>query len=180
MLDVHGGVHVDAGVEQLDDVLPALGVSQAGRIRVRQLVDEDERGTAGERGVEIELAQRGAAIVDHPRREELESFEQRVGLGPPVRLDISDEHVDSVGLLLAHGLEHRVRLADPSGRAEEYLQLSSTLARFLRLDAGQERLGVRPVGAHDPSVAPGARPHSKGCRRLGCRAGVASSSATRL
>src|SRR5207237_1117692 len=136
VLDVHGGVHVDAGVEQLDDVLPALGVSQAGRIRVRQLVDEDERGTAGERGVEIELAQRGAAIVDHPRREELESFEQRVGLGPPVRLDISDEHVDSVGLLLAHGLEHRVRFTDPGGGAEEFLRRHVGIRQALRACVG--------------------------------------------
>ena len=167
VLDVHGGVDVDAGIEQLDDVLPALGVSQAERVRVRQLVDEDQRGVARERSVEVELAQRGPAIVDHPRGEDLESFEQRVGLGAAVRLDISHERVDSVGLLLARGLEHRVRLADSGGGAEEYPQLSSTLTRFLRLDTGEERLRVWPVGAHDPSVAPGACRHSKGCGRRG-------------
>jgi len=97
MLDVHGGVDVDAGIEQLDDILPALGVSQAGRVRVRQLVDEDQRGTASERGIEIEFAQPGAAIVDRARRKNLEPLEQRVSLGPAMSLDISNERVDSVG-----------------------------------------------------------------------------------
>jgi len=139
---------------------------------VRQLVDEDERGVARERGVEFELAQRRAAIVDRHRVEGLEAREQRVGLGPAVSLDIPDDRVDPVGLLLSHGFEHRVRLADPGGGAEEYLQLSSTLTCFLRLDASQERFGVWPVGAHGPSVAPGARPHSKRCGRFEPGAGV--------
>ena len=161
VLHVHGRVDVDAGVEKLDDVLPALGVSEAGGVRVRELVDEDQGGTARERGVEVELAQRGSAVIDHPRRKDLEPLEQRVGLGPAVSLDAPDEHVDPVGLLLAHGLQHRVGLADPGGGAEEYLQLSPMVTRFLRLDTGQERLGIRPVVAHGPSVAPTPRRDSR-------------------
>ncbi len=47
---------VDAGVEQFLDVLPALGVARAGRVGVRQLVDQDQRRLARQRGVEVELA----------------------------------------------------------------------------------------------------------------------------
>jgi hypothetical protein len=41
-------VYVDAGVEQLDDVLPALGVAARSCARARH---EDERRMTGERGV---------------------------------------------------------------------------------------------------------------------------------
>jgi hypothetical protein len=180
VLDVHGRVDVDAGVEQFDDVLPALGVSTARRVRVGELVDEDQRRVAGERGVEIEFAQRGAAIVDRFRWEDLEPGKQGVGLGATVSLDVADDRIDAVELLLAHRLEHRVRLPDAGGSAEEHLQLPATLARFFRLDSGQERLRVWPVGTHDSSVAPGARRHSKGYGGFGRAACVVSSSATRL
>ena len=48
VLDVHRGDHVDARVEQLLDVLPALGVPGAGRVGVGELVDERDLGLAGE------------------------------------------------------------------------------------------------------------------------------------
>ena len=57
VLDVERRVHVDARVEQLEHVLPPLGVPGARRIRVGELVDEDHRGPARERGVEVELLQ---------------------------------------------------------------------------------------------------------------------------
>jgi hypothetical protein len=44
VLDVHGGEHVDAGVEQLLDVLPAFGVPAAGVVGVGQLVDQAQLG----------------------------------------------------------------------------------------------------------------------------------------
>ena len=56
VLHVDRGVDVDAGVEQLLDVLPALGVARARRVGVRELVDErSARGSPRERGVEVEL-----------------------------------------------------------------------------------------------------------------------------
>ena len=44
MLDVDRGDDVDAGVQQLLDVLPALRVPGAGDVRVRQLVDQRDPG----------------------------------------------------------------------------------------------------------------------------------------
>ena len=49
VLDVERRVDVDAGGQELLDVLPALGVPRARRVRVGQLVDEDER-RVGARG----------------------------------------------------------------------------------------------------------------------------------
>ena len=58
VLDVDRRDHVDAGVEQLLDVLPALLVAAAGHVGVRQLVDERDLGPAGEHGVDVHLLER--------------------------------------------------------------------------------------------------------------------------
>ena len=124
------GVDVDAGVEQLEHVLPALGVPRARRVGVRELVDEDQRGPARERGVEVELLQRRPAIGDQPRRQDLEALEQRLGLGAPVGLDVADDDVDARRALeRAGGLEHRVGLADAGGGAEEELERARAACR---------------------------------------------------
>ena len=108
---------------------------------------------ARERGVEVEPRAARSRDSRPSAREELESSEQRVSLRPAMSLDIPDEHVDAVGLLLTHGLEHRVRLADPGGGAEEHLQL-------LDLDA------LPP-----PSLGPGALRGLAGrCSRPQCSA----------
>ena len=89
VLDVDGGVDVDAGVEQLDHVLPALGVAGAGRVGVGELVDQDDGRPPAEGAVEVELGQRGAAILERLPRKDLQPGQERVGLGPPVGLDVA-------------------------------------------------------------------------------------------
>ena len=64
MLDVDGGHHTDAGVEQLQDVLIALLVPAARRVGVCELVDDAERRLSRENGVEVHLLEHDAAIVD--------------------------------------------------------------------------------------------------------------------
>ena len=150
MLDVHRRVYVDARLQQLHHVLPPLGVPAAGRVGVRQLVDQDQRGTAGERGVEIELLYRRPAILDAPPGQELQLLEQRLGLGAAVQLDVADDDVDAVVVLLARRLQHRVGLADTGRRAEEDLQLAAPRARFFFLHAREQRLGIGPLVRHDP------------------------------
>ncbi len=66
VLDVHGGDDVDAGVEELVDVLPPLGVAGAGDVRVRELVDERDLRVPGEDGVEVHLLEACAAVLDRP------------------------------------------------------------------------------------------------------------------
>ena len=156
MLDVQRGVDVDAGLEQLLDVLPALGVTAAGGIGVGQLVHEDEGRTAGEGGVQVELPQRGPAVLDERRGQELEPLQQGVGFGPTVGLDVPDDHVDAFGMSLARGLEHGVGLPDSRRRAEEELQLAPGLPRLLLLDPGEQGVRIGPPPRHAPSVGPGA------------------------
>ena len=91
VLHVQRRVHVDAGVEQLEDVLPALGMAPAGRVRVRQLVDQDHLRLARERRVEVELLEIDAAMGDAPARQDVETEEQRSGVVAAVRLDPADD-----------------------------------------------------------------------------------------
>ena len=55
LVDVHGGDHVDAEVEQHDDLLPALGVHAAGRVGVGDVVDDHDRRSSPHRRLEVEL-----------------------------------------------------------------------------------------------------------------------------
>jgi hypothetical protein len=93
VLDVDRGVNVDAGIEQLLDVEPALGVPTAGCVRVRELVRQDQLGSALE---DVSDPSRGAlAAVRHDlSRDDLQPVEQSLRLGTAVRLGDADHHVD--------------------------------------------------------------------------------------
>ena len=67
------------------------------RVRVGQLVDEDEGGAAGERRVEIELLERVSVVLDPPAGQRLEAATRRPGLGPAVGLDDPDDDVQPLG-----------------------------------------------------------------------------------
>ena len=57
VLDVHRGDHVDAGVQQLFDVLPPLVVRGAGGVGVRQFVDQRDLRVPGQHGVGVHLGE---------------------------------------------------------------------------------------------------------------------------
>ena len=66
VLDVERGDHLDAGVEQLLDVLPPLLVARARGVGVGVLVDEHDFGPAGEDRVDVQFVQHGVAVVELP------------------------------------------------------------------------------------------------------------------
>ena len=129
MLDVERRPDVDAGVEQLLDVLPALGMAAFGSVGVRQLVDDDQVGLARERRVEVELVDRAAVVFDHAPRQDFEPFHERARLGAAVRLDEADDDVDALVLEAAGALQHGVGLADAGSGAEEDLQPAARPSR---------------------------------------------------
>ena len=67
-----------------------LGWREPGDVGVRELVDQQQRRLARERGVEVELRQRAVAVRHLLQRQALEAGEQRLGLGAAVRLDDAD------------------------------------------------------------------------------------------
>ena len=148
------GEDVDARVEQLLDVLPALQVPRAGRVGVRQLVDQDQLRSPAKRSVEVELLDLDPAVIDDPARQELEADEERAGVVPAVRLGDPDDHVALLVLRLEPGgLQHRVRLAHARGRPEEDGELAARGLRFVFADAREQLVGVRPFFGHQGLLA---------------------------
>src|SRR6476619_4234956 len=123
MLDVHRRPNIDSGLEQLLDVLPALRMTRsrfaAHEIRVRELVDEQNRRSARKRGVESKFPADDPAILDRERRDRLEAFHEALGLDAAVRLDVADHRLDTGGLGGACGREHREGLPYARGRSKE-------------------------------------------------------------
>jgi hypothetical protein len=62
MLHIDRAVDVDAGGEQLMHVLPAFGMARAGDVGMGQFVHQDQRRTARQCAVEIELPEHLVAI----------------------------------------------------------------------------------------------------------------------
>src|SRR4029079_124152 len=123
MLDVQRRVDRDARAEQLLDVLPAPRMARARRVRVRELRADRKARPPFERAIEVELLDARAAIVDRAARQKLETLEPRGGLGAAVRLDEAHDDIDARPAALVRLDEHRVRLADAGGGAEEDLEL---------------------------------------------------------
>jgi hypothetical protein len=140
VLHVQCRVHVDAGREQLEHVLPALRMARARGVRVRQLVDQQQPRTARERGVEVQLHQRDAAMLEPLPRQRGQADQQGAGLVATVGLDQADDHVEALGLGPPGRLEHGVGLADPGRGAEEDLEVPARTLRARR--HFQQRLGV--------------------------------------
>ncbi len=93
VLNVERRVNVDTRFQEVGNVLPALGVRQAGRIGMSEFIDENELRLAGKRRFQIEIDELGVAVVNLAPRQHVEAQDQCVRLGPHVRLDVADEHV---------------------------------------------------------------------------------------
>ncbi len=142
VLDVDGGPDIDAGGTQLLDVLPALGVAAAQRIRMRQLVDQDQRGSARQRAVEVELLQHAAAIGHVAHRQPFQAGQQRLGLGAAMRFHHADRHIGALRQGRPGGGQHREGLADAGRGAEIHAQLAARGTLTLLLDHPQQRIGI--------------------------------------
>ena len=142
MLDIERGVHVDACIHDREDVLPAFWMEETGRIRVGHLVHEQHLRPAGDRSLEVELVECVAAIGHRQPGQHFEPLHERRGLGAAVRFDDAHDHVGARGHEAAGRFEHRVRLADAGRKSEKHLQPAACRRLLIRLDAGQERVGI--------------------------------------
>ncbi len=150
MLDVQRGPYVDAGREQLLDVLPALGVPAAGSVGVGVFVDEQQARVTRQRRIEVELVHDQIAVDDRLARQDLEALEQRLRLDAAVGLDETDHHVPPFGFRAASRREHGVGLAHAGRRPEKYLELPASL--FLgEGKEGLRRCSLRCFGGHSKS-----------------------------
>ena len=119
MLDVQRRVDIDAGGDQFLDIEIALRMTAAGRVGVRQFIDQNELRPTLEDRVEIDLGEAMAVVFDLAPRNDFEVFEQRLGLAPAMRLDHADDQVDALAPLGLRRLQHLIGLADTRCGAEE-------------------------------------------------------------
>ena len=61
-------------------------MTATGRVGMRKLVDEHERGAAFENRVDVHFAKAMALMIDVAARDDLVAVDQRLGLAPAVRL----------------------------------------------------------------------------------------------
>ncbi len=88
---------MDAGREDLLDVLVTLRVASAGDIGVGQLVDQDHGRPAGQHGVQVHLLDLDTPVGGMAPGHDLQALGQGLRLGPAVGLDIADDDVNPVG-----------------------------------------------------------------------------------
>ena len=124
VLHVERGPHVDAGAEDLDHVLIALGMQQARRVGVRELVDQQQPRTPGDSRLDIEFHQRSMTVAHRAARQHLEPVEQGRRLRTSVRFDDTDDDIDAFRLLRPGGGEHGVRFTDAGSHAEKDVELA--------------------------------------------------------
>ena len=117
---------------------------------------------ARQRGVEIELLDRRAVIVDLPTRQHLEIMHQRLGLGAPVGFDVAGDDIHAGGALLVGGLEHGVGFAHAGRGAKEDLQSAAR-------PAGLDRPARAPAADRDWDVFPYTDILNQKCRQCGIR-----------
>ena len=122
VLDVDSGVNIDAAIEQLFDVEITFGMSAAGDIGVRKLVDQDELRAAGDDRVEVHFLEPLAFVLDAPPGDDFEAVEQRFGLFAAVGLHDADDEIVAVLLSGPGLLQHLIGLADAGCGAHENLQ----------------------------------------------------------
>ena len=150
VLDVDGGVDVDAVLQQFLDIEIALGVPAARRVGVRKLVDKGDLRAPGNDGVEVHLLQLPAFVFNPLPRHGLQARKQRLRLLPAMRLDDADDDIVAVALARARGLKHRIGLADAGRGADEDPELA--------------RRGPPPAG--QPPARPPARAACRRCAAL--------------
>ncbi len=171
VLDVQRRDHVDPGPQQLLHVLPALLVTRAGHVRVRELVHERDLGPAREDRVDVHLFELGVAVTEALSRHHLEVGDLVGGLPPTVCLDEARHDVLAVVAAAPALVQHREGLADAGCGAEVDPERSArhkgrlrlrfavlTCDRLVTYHASHDRRRPRVQGAGRPDAALPARP----------------------
>ena len=122
MLDVDGGKHIDARLQQLLHILPALGMAGALDIAVGQLVHQHHGRRPGQYPVQIKLRQAAPAVEVMIQRLHRQPLQQSRRLAATVGFNDPHQHIQSLGAQPLGLLQHGVGLADPGVGTKEDLQ----------------------------------------------------------
>jgi hypothetical protein len=156
VLDVHGGIDVDAMAEDFLDVEITLGMAAARRVGVSEFVDQHDLGAQRDDGIEVHFLDGLAAIGHRFAGDDRQPLEQRLGLLASMGFHHADDHIGAVLAFGAGVLEHFIGLADARSGADEYAQLAEPgVLAPRRLQQGVRRralLEIMPLVRHRGSA----------------------------
>src|SRR6516162_5505093 len=109
------------------------------RIRMSELIDQNDLRPAGDNGIEVHFLKPLAPILDAPAWNDFETLQERLGFLAAMGLNNADEDVVTIGLPGASLQQHLVRFADARRRADENSELADTAL----LLAGRLQQGFR-------------------------------------
>ena len=119
MLHIDGRIDMDAGLQQFLHILIPFCVAAARRVRMGQLIHQNQMGFSLQRQIQIELPQPKPMVLDLCRRKRLQPLQQGQGIRPGVGLDISNDNVNALLLGLMGRFQHGVCFSDSRGVSEE-------------------------------------------------------------
>ena len=144
MLHVQRGVDVDPGGHQIEDILPAFWMEQAGGIGVRHLIQEQHLRLAGDGTCQIEFMQSVAPVGNRQSRKHLEPSYQGCGFRASMRFHDADDNIGACRGEPAGRLQHCIGFAHSGRKAEEHLQVTAGGLRLIGMNGGEQRVGVGP------------------------------------
>lgn len=124
MLDIERRIDINAVGEQFLYVPAAFGMAAAGRVGVRQLVDQCQLRHPFNDGIQIHFTQSQSPVFKDPGLNALESLGPGSCFGTVVRLEIADDGIHARSSRLPAGLEHRPGFAGSCRVAKEDFQFS--------------------------------------------------------
>ena len=157
--DTDGGDHVDSRRQQVLDVLPSRAMARAGRVAVREIVDQRHRGAAGQHRAEVHLLGQRAPVGDFGGGHDLKTGQEAFGVRPAVRFRARHHHVGAVLRAPAALAEQRAGGAGPGCVAQVDPQPPT--------GGRSPRPGVSTHGAPRPApgpTAPGEMPAARSLR----------------
>jgi hypothetical protein len=94
MLNVERANHVNAGVQQLQNILIPLLVAAKWSVRMRQLIDNCHLRVSPKDCIEVHLLNRNALVLDPLAGNHFESLDQHRRIRSPVSLNESQDNID--------------------------------------------------------------------------------------
>jgi hypothetical protein len=115
---------------------------------MRQFIDQDQSGAAGQGGIEVKFVEGAAAIFNGTTWQHVEPLQEGCGFGPTVGIDPARDNIHALGPSLVSGFKHGVRFANPGRGAKEDLEFPAGLLGLFLLDTGEQGVGVRSLIVH--------------------------------
>src|SRR5580700_3069727 len=127
VLDVHGRKNIDTGVENLEDILVALGVLASFNVSVGELIDQNDLRFARDDSVYVHLFEKRSLVVNFLARHGLETAGEFGGGFAAMGLNYADHHVFAAALAANCLAQHVIGLTHPGGVTKEQLENATLL-----------------------------------------------------